>query len=75
MTDEYKTIYENVVLKIVKSLTENYTYKHDPKSNGILLHAVYAKPQGRGIDECCIWGDYYYFEALVRLYKDWQLYW
>lgn len=75
LMDEYKTIYENVVLKMLKSLNENYTYKQDPKSNGILLHAVYAKPQGRGVDECCIWGDYYYFEALVRVYKDWQLYW
>lgn len=75
LTDEYKTLYENAALRILKSLWKNYTYKHDPKSNGILLHGVYAKPQGAGIDECCIWGDYYYFEALVRLYKDWQMYW
>lgn len=75
LTDEYKNIYENAVLKILKSLNENYSYKHDPKSNGVLLHAVYARPQGRGVDECCLWGDYYYFEALVRVYKDWQLYW
>jgi unsaturated chondroitin disaccharide hydrolase len=40
-----------------------------------LLHAVYGKPNGIGVDECNIWGDYYYFEALVRLMKDWKLYW
>lgn len=75
LTEEYKSLYENAALKIVKSLTENYTTKDCPESNGVLLHAVYGKPNGNGIDECCIWGDYYYFEALVRLIKDWKLYW
>lgn len=75
LSDQYRTTYENAALMILKSLSENYTYRHDPKSNGILLHGVYAKPQGTGIDECCIWGDYYYFEGLVRVYKDWQLFW
>jgi unsaturated chondroitin disaccharide hydrolase len=39
------------------------------------LYAVYSKPLNVGVDECCIWGDYYYFEALVRLLKDWKVYW
>jgi unsaturated chondroitin disaccharide hydrolase len=75
LADENKTIYENVSLSILKSLMDNYTTKEMPESNGLLLHAVYAKPDGKGIDECCIWGDYYYFEALVRAIKDWKLYW
>ena len=28
-----------------------------------------------GVDECNIWGDYFYMEALMRLHKDWQVYW
>ena len=75
LTDSSKRVYENASLKILKSLTENYTSVTDLKSNGVLLHAVYGKPNGNGIDECCIWGDYYYFEALVRVIKDWKLYW
>lgn len=75
LTDEKRPIYENAALKIIKSLEEKYSTKNDPNSNGILLHAVYNKNRGRGVDECCIWGDYYYFEALVRLLKDWKLYW
>ena len=75
LTDEYRRLYENAAVKIVKSLTENYTSVICPESNGILLHAVYGKPMGSGVDECNIWGDYYYFEALVRLMKDWKLYW
>jgi unsaturated chondroitin disaccharide hydrolase len=75
LTDEYQKIYENAALNIIKSLTENYTSVSCPESNGILLHAVYHKPGKVGVDECNIWGDYYYFEALVRLIKDWKPYW
>jgi unsaturated chondroitin disaccharide hydrolase len=75
LSNENKTIYENAAMKILKSLIENYTTKETPESNGILLHSVYAKPDAKGIDECSIWGDYYYFEALVRASKDWKLYW
>lgn len=75
LTDSRKRLYENAAMQIIHSLAENYTTVNHPHSNGILLHAVYGKPQKHGIDECCIWGDYYYFEALVRLMKDWKLYW
>ncbi|WP_028611559.1 glycoside hydrolase family 88 protein [Paenibacillus harenae] len=75
LLDSDKRLYENAAMQIVKSLAENYTSKQLPESNGVLLHAVYAKPHNKGIDECNIWGDYYYFEALVRLMKDWKLYW
>lgn len=75
LTDPYRKIYENASLAIIKSLSENYTSASDSLSNGILLHAVYGKPFNNGVDECNIWGDYYYFEALVRMIKDWQLYW
>lgn len=75
LADEHKTYYENAAMSMLKSLCDNYTTKNSNESNGILLHGVYAKPQGVGVDECCILGDYYYFEALVRALKDWQLYW
>lgn len=75
LTDKHKAIYENAAIAIVKSLSEKYTTTSCPGSNGVLLHAVYSKPGNAGVDECNIWGDYYYFEALVRLLKDWKLYW
>lgn len=73
--DEYTTVYENGINAIMRSLIDNYTTKDTPESNGILLHGVYGKPQKSGVDECCIWGDYYYMEALMRLNFDWKLYW
>lgn len=39
----------------------------DEKSNGILAHAVYSMPANLGVDECNIWGDYFYMEALMRI--------
>lgn len=47
-----------------------------PNSNGILKHAVYAMKQNIGVDECNIWGDYYYMEALMRYTNPkWDSYW
>ena len=56
---------------------QNSCYTKDiSNSNGILKHAVYAMPQNIGVDECNIWGDYYYMEALMRYNNpDWDSYW
>lgn len=67
--------YRNAALNILASLINQYSVKDSDHSNGLLLHAVYNKPKGEGVDECCIWGDYFYCEALVRVLKDWNLYW
>lgn len=57
---------------ILSALDAGYTTVGSGISNGVLRHGVYNKPRGIGIDECTIWGDYYYFEALVRVLKpDW----
>lgn len=44
-------------------------------SNGLLADGVYHMPKGIGVNECCIWGDYFYLEALVRLRQAWMPYW
>ena len=42
----------------------------------MILHGVYGKPQGSGVDEGNLWGDYFYLEALARVIKpDLQPYW
>ncbi|WP_345127729.1 hypothetical protein [Dactylosporangium darangshiense] len=38
----------------------------EPGSNALLLHGVYDKPKGVGVDEGNLWGDYFYLEALTR---------
>ena len=60
----------------MNSLIDSYTTKDDPKSNGLLKHATYYYAGNLGIDECNIWGDYFYMEALMRfLNPDWKKYW
>ena len=70
-----KEIYKGVVDKMMYSLYTNYSTKNTPDSNGLLLHAVYSKPSCAGVDECNIWGCYYYMEALVRMLKSTKAYW
>lgn len=74
-SDKEKELYKKAAHSIMRSLIEKYTTINNPESNGILLHGVYSWHSGKGVDECNIWGDYYYMEALLRLYKDWNLYW
>ena len=75
-SDPDKKIYSNAVKAIMKSLIKNYTTKNIERSNGLLTDSVYSKPNGSGVNECCMWGDYFYMEALVRIMKpDWNKYW
>ncbi len=71
---EKKEYYLVQAHRLLRALTDNYTTKDVPESNGILMHATYSKPRG-AFDECNIWGDYYYMEALVRLSQEWNSYW
>lgn len=73
--DEERTKYEDAAMKILMSLAENYTTKDEPHSNGILKHGVYSIPGNHGIDECVIWGDYFYLEALTRVLRNRKMYW
>lgn len=74
--------YTAIARKIATSLIENYQAVDDKTSNGQLLHGTYAKKTpyntctNAGVDECVIWGDYYFMEALTRLVNpDWNMYW
>lgn len=69
--------YMNAAKNTINSLIDGYLTKDIPESNGLLLHAVYGKPMNVGVDECNIWGDYFYMEALARLIKgkNFRAYW
>lgn len=73
--------YSSIAKKIMKSVVEGYAVKDGTKSNGLVLHSTYSKKSPyntctpEGVDECNIWGDYFYMEALVRLSADWNPYW
>ncbi|MDO8942825.1 MAG: glycoside hydrolase family 88 protein, partial [Desulfobacterales bacterium] len=63
-------------LAMTRSLYEHYSTQDAPASNAQILHGVYSKPGGNGVDEANLWGDYFYAEALMRLARPaWQIYW
>lgn len=76
-----KEYYEATAGRIMKYLYDNYAVKDMSKSNGLVLHSTYSKhsPYNTcnhyGVDECNIWGDYFYMEALTRLDRNWNEYW
>lgn len=82
MEKEDHDYYTSVALKILKKMIEKYSVKNPEESNGLLLMGTYSKKSpyntciGAGVDECVIWGDYFYMEALHRiLTPDWNIYW
>jgi unsaturated chondroitin disaccharide hydrolase len=79
LADPRRRRYETAALRIGSSLAEGYAAPSAAMGgegpNGLLLHSVYNKPKGEGVDECCVWGDYFYLELLIRLTRPWKPYW
>ena len=76
------TYYAGCAKKIVKSLYDKYMVRDFNLCNGILLHGTYcckteynAMVRDLGKDECTSFGDYFFMEALMRLHKEWEMYW
>lgn len=71
--DERKEAYRNAAFLTLESLAENYsTAGRD--SNGLLTAGAYH-PSAGDYDECCLWGDYFYVEGLLRATHHWSRYW
>ena len=68
--------------RLIKALVDNCSVSDPAISNGQILHGTYCRStptngcRQHGVDECTSWGDYYYFEALMRLKNfNWNMYW
>lgn len=81
LSEEEAAPYLVAANRMMKALNVLCAVKSPDKSNGQLLHGVYGKKTpyndcaDHGIDECNLWGDYYYVEALTRMTRDWNPYW
>jgi unsaturated chondroitin disaccharide hydrolase len=75
------SFYKSAAAKLMKSVYDRYAVKDPRLSNGLILHGTYSNHSPyntclhQGVDECNIWGDYFYFEALTRISKEWEPYW
>ncbi|BCB83255.1 glycoside hydrolase family 88 protein [Phytohabitans suffuscus] len=58
--------YRTAARQILHSLIDNYATDDSAGSNALILHGVYDKPKGIGVDEGNLWGDYFYLESLTR---------
>lgn len=68
--------YQKLIKIIMSGLQAGYTTINDEKQEGILTEGVYSWHSGRGVSESNIWGDYFYLEALYRVYANrWTTYW
>lgn len=74
VSDPKRAVYEASAARMLTRLDQNYLAPIEG-SNGLLAHAVYHWPNRIGVDECTIWGDYFYLEGLMRLRRAWQPYW
>lgn len=81
LPEEKAAYYTTIAKRMMKALVDLCAAKSPDSSNGQLLHGVYGIKTplndciDHGIDECNLWGDYYYLEALTRLSKGWNPYW
>ncbi|WP_231187709.1 glycoside hydrolase family 88 protein [Haladaptatus sp. DYF46] len=71
--DDRTRFYRNAALSTLGSLATDYSTE-DTESNGLLTDGAYDPSDG-DYDECCIWGDYFYVEGLVRATQHWTRYW
>jgi unsaturated chondroitin disaccharide hydrolase len=73
-TAEQKTVFKNAAAYMMEALIDKCA--NTGEADGLILHVTHALPQGLGIDQCAIYGDYFYMEALMRfLNPDWKMYW
>lgn len=66
--------FQHSVVTMMESLMLHYTPK-EAHVEGLLVHGSYDVRKGYAADDCMIWGDYFYLEALVRLEKGITGYW
>jgi len=76
LDEEHKERYSKAAEGILTGLINTCATDASDAADGLLLHGTYYYAGGIGIDECCLWGDYFYLEALTRALKpDWKKYW
>lgn len=71
-----KAVFESAAAQMLEAIIDKCTGDIGKEYDGLICHVTHALPQGKGIDECAIYGDYFYLEALMRFKNpDWNRYW
>lgn len=73
---EEKKIYENAASMMLEAVIDKCTGDIGHEYDGLINRVSHALPQKQGREECAVYGDYFYLEALMRFINpDWKMYW
>lgn len=72
LTDPLRPAYLNAISLMMRHLHADY-FAHN--EDGLLREGVYNFGRDMGINVPNLWGDFFWFEALVRLSRVWTPYW
>lgn len=72
---EEKNIYSNAINRMLDALIDKCS-NNDKNADGLIFHVTCSKPHSMVVDSIATYGDYFYFEALIRTLKpDWSMFW
>lgn len=71
-SEDYKEL-DRVFTKSMETMVSDYATEEG--AEGLLDHGSYNVNGGRSTDDFVIWGDYFYFEALMRITHNHKSYW
>ena len=63
---EFAPVFANAAARMLDSVIDICTADIGVPFEGLIHHVTHAKPQGRGIDQCAVYGDFFYLDALLR---------
>ncbi len=71
-----KPIFQNAAAQLLEAVMDHCTRDIGKDYDGLIVDVTGALPQGLAIEECAMYGDFFYLEALLRYLKpDWKPYW
>lgn len=75
-TATQKKIFESASSQLLEAVIDHCTGDIGREYDGLICHVTHALPQKIGIDECAVYGDYFYLEALMRYRNpNWNRFW
>ncbi len=71
-----KKIFESAAAQILEATIDKCTGDMGKEYDGVIYHTTASLPHDMAIDECAMYGDYFYLEAIMRyINPDWKRYW
>lgn len=71
-----KAIYQNAASQILEAAIDTCADYDTTEFDGIVKWATCSVPHAIGVEECTLYGDYFYLEAIMRyINPDWKRYW